>query len=171
MFGMGFFEILVVAVVAIIFLGPEKLPKALVDTAKFFKTIKKTMDDAKENLDREVNLSKIKEEALSYKNSITQGVQNLTKEIDLKNLELEDDNLLESHKSSSQDSTNPTPKNVEVTQNQDLTLNQNPTPNAEFKNTESQSIQSLKTQDTRAIKPDSNNAKPLSFGEHLKKEL
>ena len=75
MFGMGFFEILVVAVVAIIFLGPEKLPKALVDTAKFFKAIKKTMDDAKESLDREVNLSKIKEEALSYKNSITQGVQ------------------------------------------------------------------------------------------------
>lgn len=170
MFGMGFFEILMVAVVAIIFLGPEKLPKALVDTAKFFRTIKKTMDDAKESLDREVNLSKIKEEALSYKNSITQGVQNLTKEIDLKTLEL-DDNLLESHKPNAQDSTNPTPKNAEATQNQNLTLNQNPTPNVESKNTESTPIQSQKTQDARTIKLDSNNAKPLSFGEHLKKEL
>ncbi len=86
MFGMGFFEILVIAAVAIIFLGPEKLPKAMVDVAKFFKAVKKTMDEAKESLDREVNLSKIKEEALAYKNSLTQGVENLTKEVDLKEL-------------------------------------------------------------------------------------
>ncbi|EES89324.1 Sec-independent protein translocase protein TatB [Helicobacter canadensis] len=86
MFGMGFFEILVIAAVAIIFLGPEKLPKALVDVAKFIKAVKKTMDDAKESLDREVNLNKIKEEALAYKNSLTQGVENFTKEMDLKEL-------------------------------------------------------------------------------------
>ncbi|PZT48672.1 twin arginine-targeting protein translocase TatB [Helicobacter valdiviensis] len=86
MFGMGFFEILVVAVVAIIFLGPEKLPKALVDIAKFLKTLKRTIDDAKESLDREVNLSKIKEEALAYKNSLTQGVDNLTKDLDFKEM-------------------------------------------------------------------------------------
>lgn len=86
MFGMGFFEILVIAAVAIIFLGPEKLPKALVDVAKFIKAVKKTMDDAKESLDREVNLNKIKEEALAYKNSLTQGVENFTKEMDLKDL-------------------------------------------------------------------------------------
>lgn len=93
MFGMGFFEILMVAVVAIIFLGPEKLPKALVDMAKFFAP-SKTMEDAKESLDKEINLNKIKEEALAYKNSITQGAQNLTKELDLKTLEL-NENLLE----------------------------------------------------------------------------
>ena len=86
MFGMGFFEILVIVAVAIIFLGPEKLPKALVDAAKFFKAVKKTMDEAKESLDKEVNLSKIKEEALAYKNSLTQGVQNLTKEMELKEI-------------------------------------------------------------------------------------
>lgn len=83
---MGFFEILVIAAVAIIFLGPEKLPKALVDVAKFIKAVKRTMDDAKESLDREVNLNKIKEDALAYKNSLTQGVENLTKEMDLKEL-------------------------------------------------------------------------------------
>lgn len=86
MFGMGFFEILLIAVVAIIFLGPEKLPKALVDVAKFLKAVKRTMDEAKESLDKEVNLSKIKEEALAYKNSLTQGVENLTKEMDLKEI-------------------------------------------------------------------------------------
>ena len=86
MFGMGFFEILVIAAVAIIFLGPEKLPKALVDVAKFIKAVKRTMDDAKESLDREVNLNKIKEDALAYKNSLTQGVENLRKAMDLKEL-------------------------------------------------------------------------------------
>ncbi|WP_104722067.1 Sec-independent protein translocase protein TatB [Helicobacter mesocricetorum] len=86
MFGMGFFEIFIIAVVAIIFLGPEKLPKALVDMAKFLKAVKKTMNEAKESLDKEVNLSKIKEEALAYKNSLTQGLDNLTKEMDLKEI-------------------------------------------------------------------------------------
>ncbi|WP_300706180.1 MULTISPECIES: Sec-independent protein translocase protein TatB [Helicobacter] len=89
MFGMGFFEILMIAVVAIIFLGPEKLPKALVDMAKFLRAVKKTMDDAKENLEREVNLNKIKEEALAYKNSITQEVQTLSKDLKLKDLNLD----------------------------------------------------------------------------------
>lgn len=41
MFGMGFFEILVVLVVAIIFLGPEKFPQAVVDVVKFFRAVKK----------------------------------------------------------------------------------------------------------------------------------
>ncbi|WP_301009103.1 Sec-independent protein translocase protein TatB [Helicobacter sp. UBA3407] len=86
---MGFFEILMIAVVAIIFLGPEKLPKALVDMAKFLRAVKKTMDDAKENLEREVNLNKIKEEALAYKNSITQEVQTLSKDLELKDLNLD----------------------------------------------------------------------------------
>ena len=37
MFGMGFFEIVVIVIVAIIFLGPDKLPQAIVDVVKFLK--------------------------------------------------------------------------------------------------------------------------------------
>ncbi len=37
MFGMGFTEILMIAVVAILFLGPDKLPDAMVSVAKFIK--------------------------------------------------------------------------------------------------------------------------------------
>jgi len=40
MFGMGFSEILFIAVIAIIFLGPEKLPGAMVEIAKFIKNAK-----------------------------------------------------------------------------------------------------------------------------------
>ena len=137
MFGMGFFEILMIAVVAIIFLGPEKLPKALIDVAKFFRTIKKTMDDAKESLDREVNLSKIKEEALAYKNSITQGVQNLTNELDLKKLDL-DENILETTKTS----TDPNPSSTK-------------------------SLDSTHKDSTNSIKPSTKETTPLNFGENL----
>ena len=38
MFGMDMGELLVIAIVAIIFLGPDKLPDAMVIVAKFFKS-------------------------------------------------------------------------------------------------------------------------------------
>ncbi len=66
MFGMGFFEILVVLVVAIIFLGPEKFPQAVVDMVKFFRAVKKTLNDAKDTLDKEINIEEIKKETLEY---------------------------------------------------------------------------------------------------------
>ncbi|WP_305862240.1 Sec-independent protein translocase protein TatB [Helicobacter cholecystus] len=80
MFGMGFFEICMVLIVAVIFLGPEKLPKAMVDLAKFFKAVKKTMDEAKSSLDEELKIEELKQEALEYKNTFTQGIDNLKKD-------------------------------------------------------------------------------------------
>ena len=41
MFGMSLPEIIVIAVIAVLFLGPDKLPSAMVEIAKFFKTVKK----------------------------------------------------------------------------------------------------------------------------------
>lgn len=157
MFGMGFFEILMVAVVAIIFLGPEKLPKALVDMAKFFRAVKKTMEDAKESLDKEINLNKIKEEALAYKNSITQGAQNLTKELDLKTLEL-NENLLEDSNSKH------TPQQ---------TLQQMPQNKKNIQTSKKDSIEQKlesKPQNTKEVKLNTSNKTSLSFGENLKKE-
>lgn len=146
MFGMGFFEILMIAVVAIIFLGPDKLPKALVDTAKFFKAVKKTMDEAKESLEREVNLSKIKEEALAYKNSLTQEVQTLSKELELKELNLDfEENLSQPQKS---------PSPSENPHSQDSTSQPEPT--------ESHSLPPRKE-----IQPDKNDKTTLSFGANL----
>lgn len=78
---MGFFEIFMVLVVAIIFLGPDKLPQALVDLAKFFKAVKKTLDDAKTSIDKELNLEELKKEALEYKHSFTQSLEDLNSEI------------------------------------------------------------------------------------------
>jgi len=62
MFGMGFTEILIILVVAILFLGPDKLPTAMVDIAKFFRNMKKTIGTLKDSLEEEMNVSEIKQE-------------------------------------------------------------------------------------------------------------
>jgi len=78
MFGMGFTEILMIIVVAIIFLGPEKLPKFLVDVAKFFKSVKRAINDAKTNIEQEIRISELKEEALEYKKKFHQASSEIT---------------------------------------------------------------------------------------------
>ncbi len=76
MFGMGFMEIFLVLIVAIIALGPEKLPGALVEGAKFFKKIKGELSDAKSSIDKELNLSELKEDAEQLKASVS-NIQNM----------------------------------------------------------------------------------------------
>jgi len=83
MFGMGFMEIFLILIVAIIALGPEKLPGAAVDIAKFFKKLKGTVDDAKSTLDNELNISEMKKEAEQFKSSVS-NIKNIS------TLELED---------------------------------------------------------------------------------
>lgn len=70
MFGMGFFEITLVAVIAIIALGPEKLPKAMVEIARFLKKFKSGVEDAKSTLDNELSISEMREEANKFKAQI-----------------------------------------------------------------------------------------------------
>jgi sec-independent protein translocase protein TatB len=77
MFGMGFTEILLIAIVAILFLGPDKLPGAMVEIAKFIKGAKKAITSAKESIDSEINISELKEEALSYKAKLDSATEEL----------------------------------------------------------------------------------------------
>lgn len=81
MLGFSFGEILIIAIIAVLFLGPDKLPKAFVDIAKFFRAVKKTINDAKDALDREVHISEIKQEALEYKKKFQQGAENIKKDV------------------------------------------------------------------------------------------
>jgi sec-independent protein translocase protein TatB len=77
MFGMGFMEIFLVLIVAVIALGPEKLPGAAVDVAKFFRKFKSGLDDAKSTLDNELNISEMKKEADQFKSSVS-NIKNIT---------------------------------------------------------------------------------------------
>ncbi len=81
MFGFSFGEILIIAVIAVLFLGPDKLPQTFIDIAKFLKAVKKTINDAKDAIDREVHISEIKQEALEYKKKFEQSANDLTNSI------------------------------------------------------------------------------------------
>lgn len=78
MFGMGFMEIMLIAIIAIIALGPEKLPDAMVSVARFFKKFKSGIEDAKSTLDNELNISDMKAEANKFKNQIEDAKSSVT---------------------------------------------------------------------------------------------
>ena len=80
MFGMSFSEILVIAVIAVLVLGPDKLPSAMVQIAKFLKMFKKGINDAKSTFDQEMKIAELKEDAQKYKESasdVTESIQNV----------------------------------------------------------------------------------------------
>ncbi len=77
MFGMGFSELVMIAIIAILFLGPDKLPDAMVKVARFIKSAKKAIGDAKGALDEEMKIADLKEEALSYKRQLDAATDEL----------------------------------------------------------------------------------------------
>lgn len=88
MFGIGFTEIMLISIIAILFLGPDKLPGALVEMGKFIKSVKKTVSEAKSSLEEEMKISDLKEEALSYKKQLTEATDELK---GFKNLSFDDE--------------------------------------------------------------------------------
>lgn len=80
MFGMGFTEILLIALVAIIALGPEKLPTTMVQIAKFINKFKSGLEDAKATLNNELSISEMKEEANKFKAQIEENKNSLMTE-------------------------------------------------------------------------------------------
>ncbi len=86
MFGMGFTEILIIGVIAILFLGPDKLPEAMVEMAKMLKNLKRTISSAKDSIESELHVSEMKEEMMNYKRELTttsDGLSRLTSMDDL----------------------------------------------------------------------------------------
>jgi len=78
MFGMGFTEILVIVVIAILFLGPDKLPQTMIDIARFFRSAKQTLASAKSSIEEELHMEDIKREVNSYKNNLLEEKSKLS---------------------------------------------------------------------------------------------
>jgi sec-independent protein translocase protein TatB len=74
---LGFFEILLIAVVAIVVLGPEKLPEAMANIFKFFRRVKSFATDIKDSVDKELQIQELKDEANRYKNDLMSASQKL----------------------------------------------------------------------------------------------
>ena len=81
MLDFSFGEILVIAVIAVIFLGPDKLPQTFVKIAKFLRAVKKKITDAKDTLDREIHITEMKQDALEYKKKFEDSALKLKDDI------------------------------------------------------------------------------------------
>ena len=62
MFDIGFFELLLVGIVGLVVIGPERLPDAVRTTVRWWNQIKNTLSSAKDELEREVGADEIRRE-------------------------------------------------------------------------------------------------------------
>lgn len=122
MFGMGFMEILLVVIVAIIALGPEKLPSTMVEIAKFFKKFKSGLEEAKSTIDSELNIHEMKNEAEKFRSSISE----------VKNVASIDIDELTSQKPKTQEKK--AEENIQQIETKDIPQNESKQETVSFKN-------------------------------------
>lgn len=87
MFGMSFAEIIIIGIVAVIFLGPDKLPDAIIKFAKYFKMLKQTVNSARSTFENEVKIAELKEDAKRFKDDLSKTGSNLRKKLTFEELD------------------------------------------------------------------------------------
>ena len=60
MFGIGFGELILLLIIALIVFGPEKLPEVAGTLGKYYRQIKDYSDSLRETVEKELNLEEIK---------------------------------------------------------------------------------------------------------------
>lgn len=86
MLNLGMTEIFCFAVIALLVLGPEKLPEAARFVAKWYGKIKKFINNIQNEIDRELKLSEFREEMQKEIEKITELERRMQKQLDeLKN--------------------------------------------------------------------------------------
>jgi sec-independent protein translocase protein TatB len=88
MFDIGFSEILVIAVVALIVIGPERLPKVARTLGHLFGRLQRYVAEVKADIDREMQMEELKklqssmqEAARSVENSVSEGMRDTETQI------------------------------------------------------------------------------------------
>lgn len=74
-------EIIVIIIVAILVLGPDKLPSTIAQIAKIMKALKKQVNEAKESIEKELQLSELQEQSKKYKDEFSEYNQNIRKKL------------------------------------------------------------------------------------------
>jgi len=84
MFDIGFSELLVIAVVALLVIGPEKLPKVARTAGIMFGRLQRYVNDVKADIQREVELDELKKLRSQFEDaakSVEQSVGDVDREI------------------------------------------------------------------------------------------
>jgi len=85
MFDIGFSEIVVIAVVALIVIGPEKLPKTARTLGHLFGRLQRYVNDVKADINREIELDelrKLQQEVKTAANDIQTSISSATREVE-----------------------------------------------------------------------------------------
>ncbi len=80
MFDIGSTEFLFIIIIAIIVLGPEKLPDALKTTGKMIGKMKRMWRDATADIRKEIELEEMKEEMQKYKEELKKLQEQVNKD-------------------------------------------------------------------------------------------
>jgi len=88
MFDIGFSELLLIAIVALIVIGPERLPKVARTLGHLFGRMQRYVNDVKADISREMELDELKkmrssmeDAARSFQSSVTDGVSDAEREM------------------------------------------------------------------------------------------
>ena len=88
MFDIGFSEILVIAVVALIVIGPERLPGVARTLGHLFSRMQRYVNDVKADIQREVELDELKKLGKEVEDSARSIENSFTKEVNAAQAEL-----------------------------------------------------------------------------------
>ena len=119
---MSFMEIVIILIVAVLVLGPEKLPGTIVEIAKLLKAVKRQINEAKSSIENEINISEIKDEARKYKEEITKANDSIRKKLSFEEFD-EIKNTLSDFEKDAQNALNSTIDSVKNTENSNQNSN------------------------------------------------
>ncbi len=91
-------EILVILVVAILVLGPDKLPDTIVQIAKFWKALKRNIDNAKSSIEKEIRINELKNETKKYQDEFSSANENIRKKLSFEEFDVLKKDILEDKK-------------------------------------------------------------------------
>jgi sec-independent protein translocase protein TatB len=97
MFGIGLPEMIIIAVVALVFIGPDKLPgvlrsigKGLVELKRATSDVRSTVQEEMHKIEEEIELKEVRESAQDFKNELG-GVANKIDPLTLSKITSEDE--------------------------------------------------------------------------------
>ena len=103
MFGIGLPEMIIIAIVALIFIGPDKLPgvlrsigKGLVELKRATSDVRSTVQEEMQKIEDEIEIKEVRESAQDLKNEFG-GVANKIDPLTLSKFNSEDQNEVISH--------------------------------------------------------------------------
>lgn len=82
MFGLGWSEILILALIGLVLIGPKQLPEMMKGLAKFFKEVSKARDDWMHTVRTDDSIREIQESVNEVKESINKPIRQVKKSIE-----------------------------------------------------------------------------------------